>query len=233
MSGERGGLGFEVELDRAARSLAAEPLPRDLLDAPSPASARDLTAAIGSGLVAVAAVVVLAVWLGGWLAPSGGGEPALRPAAEIELELRASGFRCATGISPSPAPRATAVPDARPQVVCVAPASLEPVVGALILGLDGSGAIAEVHAKVGLLEPVTPAGEASREALLGRFIGVALASPSDAAAARDWLIEQLPIEPGDRVTTTIRELEVVAERDTTGGGYQLQVGAPADGSPSP
>lgn len=241
---ERRDARFERELRQASLGLASEPLPRDILAAPVSVSGRRPGAAVGVGgvvLVAAAAIVV-AVWLGARLLPSGDGA-SFRPPTAIELELRTSGYRCITAPHPTPRPGSTATPAApsptgspRPTVppggndlVCTTPDALAPVVGAYILELDSGGAIVLAHAKAGILGTPNVASEGARVELLATFVGLGFADPGEAEAARSWLRARVPVESGLTVETTIAGVALSLSRDTD-DGYELEL-TPSSAAP--
>lgn len=222
---------FERELAAAARSMAVEPLPRDVLDAPAVGAADGRAVAIARAVIAVAAAIVLAVWLGGRLLPSvGGGQDQLRPAREILNELQGAGYSCTQVPKPTPSGAPTPEPAASPtplilDIVCSTPGNLQPVVGALVLEQDAEGAVRLAHVKAGVLGTPTGSAETNRGLLLERLTSVAFGDPDDAATIRAWVRDHARLEVGERVEITVSGVEVVLFRDDF-GGYQAELTPP-------
>jgi hypothetical protein len=231
MRRDRSEAAFERQLAIAARGLILEPLPPDLVAAPSAEPRREAASRrwgrLGTAILAAAAVVALAVWLGGRTPPTGGGPLPFKGVDEIRLELLGAGYSCIEAVKPNPGgvPTPQPSPPAVPDTVCSTPDTMHPLIGALILEHDAAGAVQVVHAKADILGTPTGSAEPNRQALLYQLVGLTFARSDDAAAARAWLRATIPIEVNGSVTTEVGSVLVTVAR-TSDGGYQLELAPP-------
>jgi hypothetical protein len=225
---------FERRLGEIARSIAAEPLPVDVLDGPAPVAAAGVVggrasgamrlAVAGLGLVAfvLLAVPILQPGQGPGVAPVASPTPAprLRSEAAIVASLTELGLRCSpTVFDPVASPPTTGS-------LCTPEAPKSGITLFAAVELDTTGVPRIVSAKAKREVGVDAAARADVETTLAAVAGVGIADPADAASATEWVRAQMPV--GDEfvnASTTLGGLDLQLQFSTS-LGYLLLVDAP-------
>ncbi len=206
---------FDRALGSAARSLAVEPLPGDILAAPGPVGAHSrLRSEVP--LAAAVAIVVLAIGsaIGAPKAPVADPAPAFRTGEGLSVELRTSGFSCRPG---------TATPAGRPRMEAIVCTATTPsVLATVVVSEDPAGHVGEIHVDSDILGTPSATSDRDRADLLVATIGQSFADPADAAAARAWLTGELPLDPAEQVRTTIHAVPIVVARGLS--SYSMVLG---------
>ncbi len=214
---DRSEAAFDRGLTAAARSLVVAPLLADVLAAPPPVATRTRIRS-EAPLAAAAAIVILAFAfaIGAPRGPGASPAPVFRAGSQISYDLRSAGYACRSGATASPGqPRMDAI-------VCTT-TTTQMLALAMVVSEDRDGRVGEIHVTAD--PPGTPsvAFDRDRSDRLRELIGLPFADPSDAAAARAWLADELTLDAGGRVRSMVDGTPVVLER-VAGGGYRIVLG---------
>jgi hypothetical protein len=227
---------FDEELRRAARSLAVEPLPPEILlpsitGQPSLGGIRArrtvpglATAATAIALLVVAMAVALSA--GGPQPtaspdlsprPSKGAGPLFRSTTDIVGNVGTLGYACGDG-QPLPTGRSGSDHAVRESAICTTAKDVEPLFAAIIVAESAGRSVVRISFKADIVGEDLPA---SREAVakeLEKLVETALLDPGAAAAIGEVIVERLPEleRAGAGVSLDLAGLHVSMARHETG-----------------
>ena len=241
---------FDAELARVARGLATEDLPRGILDhglspdgGPGVVRARRTLPAY-AGLAAVLVLLLataIALTPGGvppaspTPSPTRTAEPAgpsaspagsvmpsgiLRTTAEIRADFETLRYACRVGselLPTGPSPSAMVQEGA----ICDAPADIEPMIAAVIVGVARDGRVVEVHVKANVNGEVTAAAREEIAVPLAKAVAIAASGQGVGNTLAAWVLEAVPLLTAQSAnSTTLLGFGIKISRDSS-GGYQL------------
>lgn len=227
---------FDEELRRAARALAAEPLPAGVLDPSLTERATD--GAVHArrplpGLAPAATVVALLILAtavalspggpapsesaGHGASPSRASGPLFRPTTEIVSRVSALGYACSDGMA-LPTGRPSSDVAVRESAICATPKDDEPLFAAIILAESAARVVVRISFKADIVGDDTPASREAVATELAKLVDGSLLEAAAAAAVGDAIESRLPrLEPADApVATDVAGLHISLERHEAG-----------------